>query len=262
MKHTTKSKTIWAEAQTLRPHPIAQRELKVAHLRDLRASFDLDAIGVIHCVEYEIERETALWIIDGQHRWRVLMDEGFGEWGVEVKVHLDVDSDERASELFLKLNHRKPVSPLDKFKNELTAGLPVANNIVEILKTRGVKVGTGTYEGTVTCVASLKAVYLLDEGRSLGLAMDTIIPAWGKGAAALEGKLIEGFGKIYSIYNGTIDRPSFVKKLAKYPGGPSGLLGDARGLKEHTKASVGHCVAVTLVSRYNSGRAAGRLDPL
>jgi hypothetical protein len=264
VKALSKSKLVKVEARSLRIHPIAQREVVPSKLKKLIAELDLDAIGVLHAVEYEIPGHGhGIWIIDGQHRWRALMHHGFGEWVVEVKIHLDVTDDARASELFLKLNDRAVVSPYDKFQNEVSAGYPAAVKIVDILHRRGLKVARTIGDGNVCCVTALKNLFRTNnDGKTLELALDSIIAAWGTRAAALEGKLIEGIGLVYSAYNGSIDQAGMAKKLAKYPGGPSALLGDAKGLMPIHKATLSHCVADIVIARYNSGRKTGRIDPL
>lgn len=226
------------------------------------ADLDLDAIGVLHCVEYEIDGVLAIWIIDGQHRWRALMDHGFGEWLVEVKIHTDVIDNARASELFLKLNDRAVVSPFDKFQNEVRAHVPGAVGATQTLQARELRAGAAPGDGQVRCVTALKKLYDADGGKTLSLTLDTIVAAWGKTASALEGKLIEGIGLIYSTYNGSIDQAAMVKKLAKHPGGASGLLGDAKGLRQYRKSTLSRCVAEAVIEVYNAGRKTGRLDPL
>jgi len=247
------------EARSLRIHPHAQRDLVLSKLKKLRETLDLDAIGVLHGVEYEINGVTAIWIIDGQHRLRALMDHGFGEWMVEVKIHLDATDDARASELFLRLNDRSPVSPYDKFKNEMTANHPDAVGIVNVLRARGLKVSRTTGDGNVCCVNALKKLHT-DGGKTLVLTIDTILSAWGRTAAAVEGKIIEGLGMVYGRYNGSVDQQAMVKKLAKYPGGAPGLIGDAKGVMNFRRSTLSHCVAEVIIERYNSGRKAGRLE--
>ena len=141
MKPLSRSKFMRVEARSLRVHPLAQRRLVPSKLKKLMADLDLDAIGVLHCVEYEIDGVLAIWIIDGQHRWRALMDHGFGEWLVEVKIHTEVTDNARASELFLKLNDRAVVSPFDRFQNEVGAHMPAAVGATRILQARDLRAG-------------------------------------------------------------------------------------------------------------------------
>jgi hypothetical protein len=257
-----KSKVIKIEAQSLRIHPHAQRELVPRKLRQLKKDFDLDAIGVLHGVEYEIDGVLAIWIIDGQHRWKTLIDLGLGEWTVEVKLHLDCKDDARASELFLRLNNRASVHPFDKFENARSAGHADAVGITRLASDRQLKVERGSRDGVVCCVSVLNTVFNIDAGATLAATLDTVLAAWGRTAAAVEGRVIEGLGLVYERFNGAIDRPALVKKLAKYPGGPSKLIGDARGLREFRHASIPRCLAERVIEVYNAGRRAGKLDPL
>jgi hypothetical protein len=258
-----RSKIVRVEAQTLRVHPFAQRDLVPSKLKKLMAELDLDAIGVLHAVEYEIKGQTAIWIIDGQHRWRALIDHGLGEWLVEVKIHLDATDDARASALFLKLNDRAIVSPFDKFANEVKAGVPAAVGVLKLVNARNLKATNSPGDGQVRCVTAMRKVYDLDGGKALALTLETVITAWGRTEAAVDGKIIEGVGLVHCTYtNGSIDLAALSKKLAKYPGGAAGLLGDAKGLRQFRQASLPRCVAETVIATYNVGRKTGRLDPL
>ena len=261
--HPIKSKTIKVEAQSLRIHPSAQRELRPARLKYLTEQMDLDSIGVLHAVEYTLSNgETAIWIVDGQHRWRALMDLGLGEWLVEVKVHLEIKDDARASALFLRLNNRLSVHPFDKFDQARKAGFEEAVQITKIVADHQLKIGRQCSNTSMTCVTALNTVYSYDHGKILTTTLDTLVQAWGRVANALEGKLIEGLGIVYKTFNGSIEQPVLIKKLSKYPGGASGLLGDAKGMRQYRRVSVSRCVAERIVEIYNLGRRAGKLDLL
>lgn len=257
-----KSKLVKVRADSLAIHPYAQRELVPSKLRKLLADLDLDAIGVLHAVEYPINKDTKTWVIDGQHRLRALLEHGFGEWIVEVKIHVEVTDDARASALFLKLNDRSPVSPYDKFMNELKSGAQGACGADAVARKHGLKINRSVGDGKLVCVAALKKLYQIDQGKALGATLGTLIEAWGTKSAALEGRLIEGLGIVYARYDGSVDRPAMVKKLAKYPGSASGLIGDARGMTEYRKTTLSRCVAERVIETYNSGRRGGKLDPL
>ena len=249
-------------ADQLQPHPLAQRELVPSRLKKIKENLDLDAVGVLHVVQYPIAGKNGHWIIDGQHRWRALVDHGFGEWEVEIKLHIDVKDDARAAALFLKLNDRSPVSPFDKFLNELKAREEDAIGINDIALKYGTRISRQSADGCIAGITHMRKAYRIDSGKSLDKSIATLIASWGKRACALEGKMIEGVTLVYARFNGVIDQPSLAKKLAKYPGGPSGLLGDARGLTEFHKGSLTHCIAVRVIDTYNLGRRDGKLDPL
>lgn len=248
--------------ETLRIHPIAQRRVVQANLKRIIAGLDLDAIGVIHVVEYEINGVKALWVVDGQHRIMALLHHGLGDWTVDVMVHLDVTTDKDASDLMLKFKDRASLNPFDKYVNELEAEKPVAVGTEAIVKRNGLSVNRGTGDGYVTCVSTLKKLYEKDDGRALDLTLSTVTSAWGHTASAVEGKLLEGLGNVFATYNGKVDRPAMVKKLGKHPGGAPAIVGSARALKDIKKVSVSKCVSEVVIDLYNKGRSAGRLEAL
>ncbi len=256
------SKITRIRADQLQPHPLAQREVVPSRLKKLKENLDLDAIGVLHIVQYPIGGKNGYWIIDGQHRWRALMDHGLGEWEVEVKFHLDAKDDARASALFLRLNDRSPVEPFDKFLNELKAKDEDATGMNDIALTHGCKISRQSADGCIAGISHMRNAYRLDGGKSLDKAVSTIIAAWGKRASGLEGKTIQGMAMVYARFNGVIDQASLAQKLAKYSGGPAGLVGDARGLSDLKKSRLTNCIAERIIDTYNKGRSAGKLDPL
>ena len=260
--HETHTRTIRIQAQKLRVHPTAQRNLLPGKVKRIAQQLDLDAIGVLAAVEYRINGELCIWIIDGQHRYRALMDQGLGEWEVAVDIHTDVQDDARASALFIKLNSRVVVHPYDRFRNARDAGFPEAVGVSEIAAAHDLTIDRKAGDGHLICVGALTEIYRLDDGATLEACLATIMQAWGSTCNALEGKIVEGMAIVYRRYSHAIEWPVLIKKLAKYPGGPSSLLGDARGLRNYKHMSISRCVAERILETYNAGRTTGRLDPL
>lgn len=254
------SRMMRVRADSLQPHPLAQRELVPARLRKLKAALDLDAVGVLHVVQYPIKDKTAIWIVDGQHRWRAIIDHGLGEWEVEVKLHADVTDDARAAALFLKLNDRSPVSPFDKFTNRLMAKEDEAIAINDIAIKHRMKIARGAGPGNLVGIAALEKTYRLDDGEALDKTLGIITEAWG--FRSFDAKIVEGIGLVCARYNGELEHPALVKKLSKYPGSATGLIGDARGLMEYRKVSLARCIGERVIETYNSGRRVGKLDAL
>lgn len=244
-------------------HPYAQRELSKARVKKLREKLDLDAIGTVHAVEYAPkDYKHGIYVVDGQHRVKALVDEGMGEWEVWVSIHVDVKNDARASELFLHLQDRLSVSSADKFINEVQAKDDTAIGITDIISQVGIKFSKASGDGYVACPMSLKRSYKLDEGKALHRAMGWSTHAYGKRAEGLEGKIIEGLSLVAAVNNGNIDDASMVGRLAKYPGGAPALLGDAKGRVRYHRGSLSRAVAATVIDTYNSGRKTGRLAPI
>lgn len=257
------TKVVKVFAKTLAVHPNAQRDIVPQRLNKLIETLDLDAIGVLHGVEYPINGSTKIWIIDGQHRLRALMEHDLGDREVEVKVHVDAIDDARAAELFILLNDRAKVSPYDNFRNEVRASQAAAVIINRIVLQRGLQVSRSRGDNKLACINVMKNLYAVDQGTSLQYTIEVVQSAWGSGMTAMESKIIEGVGSVVSRYRLAIDREALIKKLADYPGGAAGLLGDARGLAGMRKVPLVKCVAERVIETYNKQRRPGTtLSPL
>ena len=117
-------------------------------------------------------------------------------------------------------------------------------------------------DGTITCVNSLKTVYREHGASVLDAILQITLSAWGTASSALEGRLILALALILSRYDGSIDVPVLIKKLSKFSGGPSALIGAGLGLRSIRKANLPRCIAEVVIEAYNSGRRAHKLDPL
>ncbi|KKL74655.1 hypothetical protein LCGC14_2062750 [marine sediment metagenome] len=245
---------------SLRIHPTAQREgLTKAKLRGMVKDFNLDAIGTLHAVQYKIKDRFELWIVDGWHRHAALMELGLGEWEVEVYIHEDVTTDAEASALFLRLNNRAAVSPLDKFVQLYQAGDASAIGVARILSGYGYKVGQTQSDRTSASPAGLLKAYDLDDGSSLNSAFGAAVAAWGHQAPATEGKVVQGLAKLFHIYQ-DIEVPALVLKLSKYPGGAAALLGAARQERAVKHVTIVGAIFDIARETYNKGRRTRRLS--
>src|SRR5215831_309953 len=210
-----KTKVIKMRADKLRVHPKVHRDLVPSRLKQLVRFMDLDAIGCMHAVEYSINGHHGVWVIDGQHRLAALMQHGFGEWEVDVKIYIDVDSDERAADLFLKLDDYSPVTTYDKFVNEVRAGNEDACGVQTTLRRFGLQASRGVGDGKLRCVVILKRVWRMNAGETLGRTLLVITSAWGTPSAAFDGAIIDGLATVLFVYP-EVDNRRMIKKLAKY----------------------------------------------
>lgn len=253
-----RNRITYVSAGTLKIHPAAQRKLVPAQLNRRMADLDLDAIGVLHGVEIDGD----IYIIDGQHRVIALQRHGFGEWRVQVMLHPEAVDTARAHALFLRLNARTTPGAYDTFLNEVGAGDEVAVGVKTITERFGLKLDRQSGDGYVSCPTALKKVYRMDNGATLSDFYEVAIAAYGTTDSAFEGKFIEGVALVLHAHNGSLDRPAFIKKLSKYPGGAAGIIGDAKGLKKIRRGSLPRCVAETVIEAYNLGRREGNKLPL
>lgn len=259
---TPKTKIIKLKASELRVHPTAQRKIVPSHAKHVHDTLNLDAIGVIHVVRYRTGGVLAYWIVDGQHRWWALMKHGFGDWELTCELHEDVKNDANASALFLALNKRANMAPFDLYVNEVQAENPVALGVKKIVEDRGFRIDRYTGDGIIPGVAALKAVYVREGDDALAAALDTAVGAWGHVSSGVEAQMIRGLGALFGTYDGQIDRPALVKKLAKFPGGAAGVLGQAKARYQSRERglNMAGCVQLVVAGTYNRGRRSGKLE--
>ena len=231
-------------------------------MKYLTENMNLDAIGVIHAIQRETRGKVVVEVIDGQHRIAALLALEFGDWPLDVKVHLDVDDMAAACKTFLDLNNRAAVSTFDKFIAEVHAKVEEAVSADQIVKKHNLELqrSVSTRDGTICCPAALKNVCKTYGSGVLDSALQIISASWGMTSAALEGQIIAGLSMLLGKANGDLEKDHLVKVLAKSNGGPSGIIGRARAIRDVEKTSTTKSVAQAMVALYNSGRRTHKLE--
>lgn len=148
----------------------------------------------------------------------------------------------------------------DLFINEVNARDKVACGVTAVVESLGLAISRTGSDGHVACVNTLCSVWEIDKGETLRETLRLLIAAAGHDHDALDGKLIAGLSRFLTVFNGEVDRDVLVRKLAKYPAGPAGVLGNAKGLHRVKKKSLPSCIMETLVDAYNQGRRSGKIE--
>ncbi len=243
----------WVRADQLIVDSRVQGELHPARVRDIQTNLHLGSIGVL---EVSRRKDGALHVMDGQHRLMALRAVGLGDMQVQVNIHDGLSEEEEAAR-YRRHNNTHRVAPWDDFRVALVEQDPDVVAINSIVEAAGFQMSKRVGDGHIVAVGALRHVFKHANGDGPQVLEGTLMvvdAAWGKRAEAVDGKIIQGLAAIIGTYNGEIDRMALAKKLAKYPGGPSGLLGKARVLKEIRRTSVIKAVAEIALDVYNSGR--------
>lgn len=226
--------------------------------RKVREGFDPNKLG-IPTVSARADK-TYVWL-DGQNRGALIRRAGWSDQRIQCKVHYGLTLAREAS-LFLGLNDNRAVKPVYKFMARVTAGEFEASSIQMITEAAGWRVADTSGTKCIPAVKSLEVVYRATPdapGKALGPVLRVVTEAWGFKADAVKGDLLIGIGMIFVRFQEQIDMPALVSKLAQFPGGPGGLLGKARGMRQFNGGTVAHCVAETVVNAYNTRRRNGAL---
>jgi hypothetical protein len=260
---TTKTgEIIWLPISQLRFDPRVNRPIDQAKVNEIKAEFDPDAFGVVEVSE---RKDGTYCVLDAQHRVQAVLEMGWIDQTVPCRVHKGLDV-KREAALFLLLNNSRAPKPLVKFQKRIVAGEPIATAIAGILEKHHLVLDGQPTDGHIAAVAALESVYTGKrfaadqvQPKVLDLTLGIATEAWGTTRHAVQAHVISGLGSVIHQYGSLIERETMVAKLAAYQGGPSRLIGAARGLRELRPWSVADCVSSIIVDTYNRQRRTGKL---
>lgn len=246
----------WIPLGKMRVSPLAQRELNASRVEHIARNMDLEQLGT----PTVNERGGHFYIIDGQHRTEALrawLGDECDAQTVQCWTYVGLTEQEEA-EKFLKLNDTLTVNALSKFKVGVQAGRSVETDLDRIVRAQGLCVTGDKIEGGIRAVGTLRRVYEREGAGSLSRALGVIRDAYG--SAGFEAPVIDGIGYLCGRYNGELDVPVAVTKLASAMGGVNGLLNNAETLRRQTGNPRGQCVAAAAVDLINRGKGGKKLQ--
>lgn len=241
----------------MRVNPLVQREFNQSRADHLLTNFDPELIGV----PVVSLRDGTYYIVDGQHRifgalipW---LGEGWGDQTIECSVYEGMSEAEEA-EMFLKVNDTLKVNAMETFKVGIRAGRKIELDIDRIVRANELCVTSDRVEGAVRAVGTLVRVYNREGPVVLGTTLALIRDAYGN--AGFEAAVIDGIGYLCGRYNGELDIPKAVERLANTHAGVNGLLNQAEVMRRQTGNPKGQCIAATAVDLINRGRGGTKLS--
>jgi hypothetical protein len=193
-------------------------------------------------------------IADGQHRYLGLRERGWREEPVPCLVVHGAVTNAEMAEIFLGIQRRVNVKPVDVLLSEIVAEHPDAVAIHKIVNGAGFRIGHTTGTGTISAAVALKRIYKNQGAGALVGALSTATDAWGKIAAAVHGEILEGLALVLGRHS-DIDRPVLTKKLRlAAKAGPDTLRAQAKSSREIHGSTSAQNIAALAVVAYNSGR--------
>lgn len=236
--------------------PNVQRALQKGRVTRMAAEFNPDALGVL-TTSYRGPQRIAT--VDGQHRYRAA--EAAQYQGVLITKEYHGLTIQEEAALFRLLNTAQKPSAVDKFLVACVEQVPSAVAIAAFLTANGWTVGAYSGEGRITAIGSLERVYSLSADAA-SAAIAVLTQAYGHRPAAVQGSLVEGLGRLIARYGvAAIDLDDLAKRLAGIPGGPDGLVGNARGQALTRTGNLSTQVARVIHSLYNQRRRTTALPP-
>jgi hypothetical protein len=224
---------------------------------DIVADYNPNALGVV-TVSRRIDGD---YVIDGWHRKEAVIrvTDGTGEVTAHVYTGLSLPQEAR---MFLALNKRTNVSPLDMHKARVSAGDEQAMRIDRAVHAYGWTVHPAAAPGHVNAIQKL---YVLDELSEkaeggplepslLQMTFLTISRAWENDRFAAQAVILEGIGRLFLEHRSKIDVDHLVDRLKNHKGGARKLHAEATQLTVITGGRVAMAVASLITDAYNKGK--------
>jgi hypothetical protein len=228
--------------------PNVQRTLRKARVTKMAADFRADALGVL-TTSYRSPKR--IHIIDGQHRYRAAESSEYTGTIQTMEYHGLTVPEEAA--LFRLLNTSEKPSRIDHFLVACVEQDPAATQLAGFLAATGWSVGPSAIEARLSAIGSLERVYALSP-EAADATLHVLTKAYGHRPAAVQGALIEGLGRMLAKYGRDVDLDDLSVRLAKVPGGPDGLVGNARGQALTRTGNLSKQVARVITNLYNQRR--------
>jgi hypothetical protein len=243
----------------MRVSPLVQRELRPPHVDYLVSIFDLDKVG-----NPEVSaRDGWFYVMDGQHRIEAIKTWLGEEWkGQQIQCWVATGlTEQEEADVFLGLNDKLNVDAFQKFKISLQANRPLETAIAAQVDAAKLHISKQDVPGAVSCIGTLRKVYLRSDGLTLRRALQLVRDSYGD--PGLKAHVIEGLALLCQRYSGVLDDKHVIKALSATLGGASGLLGRATAMRQATGNSKSQCVAAAAVDIINGKRVKGskRLPP-
>jgi hypothetical protein len=162
------------------------------------------------------EVKGGLFIVNGQHRTKAAAK--LGHKTIHARV-IDLkkvtDPGEVEAGFRLKTNVRLGDRPLERFKAQVRAGDEESLAIVELLTHYGTEINSQPQQEIgINCVATIEALYRIDDGSLLGDTLDVIKTTWGyAGGKFSHAAMLKGIAWFIEKHADDSDRDRLVGKM-------------------------------------------------
>lgn len=206
------------------------RPVSEDRLKRLRKTWDITKVGTIHVSK---RVDGSLWLVDGQHRVQVAIENGLGE--LPAVVHHDADEAKEA-DLYLGYADAFPQQALSQFMAQLARGDREASAIKSAVESVGLKIGVdykGAHadDGTVIAINRMERIHAVGGGNGLRETLRLAKEAFGLDHRAYQQAMLEALFQFWAAYNTQYDRERLVARLREV--GVEGVSSRAYAIKSH-----------------------------
>jgi hypothetical protein len=234
-----------------------QRDVDPKRVRKMADDFDPRLLGVI---DVSARMGGRYAILDGQHRHALIIEARGADTPVVCQVYEGLTLDDEAR-LFHEINvRRKALNFWDRWKARRASGDERVQLIEAVLANHGLKVNPAPGDGNVIATAALELIvdeigdhYLLDS------VIVILLSSFGRSRDAFQGPILQALAYVLANYPpAELDRDRLVQQLSEVP--VRQLRARAGGLREMHKGTTARLVGEVIVSQYNRGAGARRVE--
>ncbi|MER8264802.1 DUF6551 family protein [Streptomyces griseus] len=188
----------------------AQRTLNERRAQNIANEIVREAIGSIVVSQ---RSEGALYIVDGQHRWRA--SELAGLPTIMAEVHHGLNQAQEAILFLIKNRESHKPRPIDEYHVGLTGGVPLFVDTERILQKHSLSLGSSSTNsvGAVSGVLQITDKFGADVfDRTLSVAES----AWGRSAETWDGMLLGGIGMFLGRHGELVNDSDLAKRIQRF----------------------------------------------
>lgn len=220
-----------------------QRPLDPNWIKKNLPLFDPDSVGVIHVSD---RGPNGFWVIDGQHRVGLIRQTG-KPWATQAyhcQIYSGLTIQEEAA-LFSRLNNKRSVPAMAKFKGDLVAGFPWAVELQKVCGKWGRSIGNGTT--SFDCVQKLKTISAWKDGLTiLDLVLQVASPIYPD--QRIRAEILGGLAWILRKFGEKVNKKHLSQILERNPN-QDRMIGEAK-MMNRPRVDLG--VAEIIIRRYNN----------
>jgi hypothetical protein len=188
------------------------RSVSEDRLKRLRKSWDIRKVGTLEVVK---RQDGSLFLIDGQHRREVAIEQGIET--LPAIIHHDL-SVEQEADIYLGKADALPQQALSQFAAQLRRGDREALAIKAAVESVGLKVGLDyrqahADDGTVIAINRLERIHQHGGGAGLRETLLLAKDAFGLDHRAYQQAMLEATFQFYAAYHTSYDRERLVSRL-------------------------------------------------
>lgn len=233
-----------------------QRPIDEVWVRSMLIGFDERLVGSL---DVSTRKNGRYAIMDGRQRFTTLAQ--IGKKTCYCAVYTGMTVGDEANFFFRKNSATKKMHTYYEFRARLLSGDATSKMIDEIVVNAGYTLGASPDVDTISAIRAVESIYDFPTttssfGNALAPALATMRKCWYGRASGLDGTLMRGLGRFYSLYGAEeLQMRHFEEQLTAL--GPVLVLGRARDDKDNNvrliASRIDVAVATTLAEVHNAG---------